>query len=287
MYEGNDEGALRRTEVEMLVMALPAFPRSVQDIRESAAKASASPRQLVEVVARDPVLTSHLLKLVNSSYFGLPRKMNSVKQAVVFIGMNTTTHLSLCVATLGALPSSNEAGLPFAELRRNAVNVAAVARLICQNVKTGSSESEGLFLAGLLHNLGQVALMVHRPLEYRQMLASTETDPRPVEALEREIFGTDRYAVSAMMAWRWEIKPLIVETIRGYANWDGGHRRTEQMEILYTATRLVEYLDGRMLTFELNAATEAVLDMTAGEILAGQRTYEDAILNARVFLDHG
>jgi len=63
----------------------------------------------VEVIEHDPILIMKILKLVNSSYFGLAQKITSVNHAVVYIGINTVKNLALSAATLGVLPRTNNA----------------------------------------------------------------------------------------------------------------------------------------------------------------------------------
>jgi len=281
-----NDGELRRSEVEMLVLALPPFPESVRQIREVTSKPAASPRHLVDIVERDPVLTGHLLKLVNSSYFGLSHRMESVKQAVVFIGMNTTKHLAMCVAALGTMPHDNTPGLPFARLRRSAVFTAAVCREIALDVMPRPSEADSSFMSGLLHNLGQIALMVHRPDAYRHLYLNEEEIPASLEEREYRCFGIDRYAVSAMMATRWQIATPIIQTIQGYANFNSV-KRTVQMDILYAAVRIVAWIVGEESEFALPQRTEEVLGLTTQELISRRRSFDEIIGKAQVFLDHG
>ena len=74
---------------------MPAFPKSVQQVLELTRDLNCAPRDLVQVIERDPVLTVKILKVVNSAYFGLSRPVTSVNHAVVFLGFNTIKNLSL------------------------------------------------------------------------------------------------------------------------------------------------------------------------------------------------
>ena len=102
--------SLNREQVVEMVDKMPAFPESVQQVLELTGDINCSPRELVRVVEHDPVLTGRILKVVNSAYFAL-KGINSVKEALAFIGLNTLRSVALTVAAIGVLPKRNKAGL--------------------------------------------------------------------------------------------------------------------------------------------------------------------------------
>jgi len=279
--------AIDHSDIEELVLSLPPFPRSVTDICQITENINASPRDLVAVVESDPVLTGRILKLVNSSFLGLQRPMENVKQALVFVGMNTTKHLALCVAALGALPRNDETGLPFGMMRQQAVSAAAIARHLSQLLGRGGRNSEAAFLSGLLHNLGQIALGLHKPEVYAEVLRSASSSPEPLAELERETLGIDHHQVSSLIAHRWKIGEHICETVRDYPTLDGTVERTAQMDLLCVSVHLLGVINNaRGDSLKIPEAVEERLGLSSVELTAEIPSLIASVERARVFLSH-
>ena len=73
------------TKLEDAVERMPAFPKSVQMILEVSRHLSCTPKDIIEIIEKDPVMTIKVLKVINSAYFSLPYKINSLDRAVVYI----------------------------------------------------------------------------------------------------------------------------------------------------------------------------------------------------------
>src|SRR3954463_10475687 len=89
------------------VERMPAFPKSVQRILELTRDINCSPKELVAVIEKDPVIAIKILRIVNSAYFSLPSKITSINQSVVYLGLNTLKNLALNFSTIGMLPRQN------------------------------------------------------------------------------------------------------------------------------------------------------------------------------------
>ena len=85
------------------VDGMPAFPKSVQAILDLTRDVNCTPKDLVQVIDKDPVVTVKILKVVNSAYYSLPKQIASVNHAVVFLGFNTIKNLALGIAAIGML----------------------------------------------------------------------------------------------------------------------------------------------------------------------------------------
>ena len=84
--------------IKRMVEAMPAFPRSVHKVLELTSDMNCAPKDIVETIEHDPVMTAKMLKLVNSAFYSLPRKITSMKHAVIYIGINTVKNLALSIA---------------------------------------------------------------------------------------------------------------------------------------------------------------------------------------------
>jgi HD-like signal output (HDOD) protein len=242
--------------ISKMVDELPAFPRSVQEVLVLTNDINCAPRDLVRVVEHDPVLTGHMLKLVNSAYFGLSRRIDSVKEAVAFVGLNTLKHLALSVAAVGALPKHNKAGLEMDQFLSHSLAVGAVGRWLAPKLGLGTRDGDHLFLAGLLHEIGYVVLALHVPKAYRAIIARSRERGIPAYQLEQQVLGATHYEIGAMVGLKWELHEKVIEAIRHHWVSPPEVARSVWMDGLFGATWLVRALEKGTTPPELVAAPE-------------------------------
>ena len=199
-------------ELAAAIDRMPAFPKSVQRILELAREDSSTAKELVTVIDRDPVLTLKMLKVVNSAYFRLPRQINSIGHAVVFLGFNATKNLALGMAAIGMLPTENTAGFDWQDYLVHSVATASIARRLAIGVK--DADPMECFVAGLLHDFGKVVMARSMPERLQTVLESCRQDGSSLHLAMQRQWGTDHAEIGALLVARWRFSPQLVETIR-------------------------------------------------------------------------
>ena len=194
------------------VDGMPAFPKSVQRVLELTRDVNSMPKDLVEVIDKDPVLTVKILKVVNSAYYSLPKQITSVGHSVVYLGFNTIKNLALSIAAIGMLPKTNEAGFDGQQYLLHSLATAAIAKQVA--LKAGDADPMDCFIAGLLHDFGKVVLAQFMPGEFRQALEASQQQGTSLHLALRETLGVDHAVVGAMLVEKWRFAPNLVETIR-------------------------------------------------------------------------
>jgi putative nucleotidyltransferase with HDIG domain len=194
------------------VDGMPAFPKSVQRVLELTRDVNSMPKDLVEVIDKDPVLTVKILKVVNSAYYSLPKQITSVGHSVVYLGFNTIKNLALSIAAIGMLPKTNEAGFDGQQYLLHSLSTAAIAKQLA--LKSGDADPMDCFIAGLLHDFGKVVLAQFMPGEFRQALEASQQQGSSLHLALRETLGVDHAVVGAMLVEKWRFAPNLVETIR-------------------------------------------------------------------------
>lgn len=194
------------------VEGMPAFPKSVQRVLELTRDVNSTPKDLVEVIDKDPVLTVKILKVVNSAYYSLPKQITSVGHSVVYLGFNTIKNLALSIASIGMLPKSNEAGFDGQQYLLHSLATAAIAKQIA--MKSGDADPMDCFIAGLLHDFGKVVLAQFMPKEFRVALEVSQQEGSSLHLALRDSLGVDHAVVGAMLVEKWRFAPQLVETIR-------------------------------------------------------------------------
>ncbi len=202
------------------VERMPAFPRAVQKILELTRQINCPPKEIVGVIDKDPVLTVKILKVINSAYYGLPSKITSVNQSVVFLGINTVKNLALGFAAVGTLPRTNGAGFDMHKYLLHSLTTAALARQLCVQFPQAEADPGDCYIAGLLHDFGKVVFAQFMPEEYKAALKLRAQSGGELHTCEAEVIGADHALVGAMLAAKWQFPPTLGECIRDHHRLD-------------------------------------------------------------------
>lgn len=194
------------------VDGMPAFAKSVQKILQLTRDANCSPKDLVQVIDKDPVVTVKVLRVVNSAYYSLPKQVTSINHAVVYLGFNTIKNLALGIAAIGILPTDNAAGFDGPQYLIHSLTTASIAKQLAARV--GGADPLECFIVGLLHDFGKVVLAQSMPKEFRLALETSQWNETPLHLALREIIGADHAFVGAMLVERWRFSADLVEVIR-------------------------------------------------------------------------
>jgi HD-like signal output (HDOD) protein len=193
-----------RFKVEHL-RTLATIPTMVKKLLEVLDDSTLSLREIGTFVSNDPLLTAHLLRAVNSPLFGFTGRVTSITQALLLLGLNAAKGL-----LLGVEAFRHAKGLE--ELWAHSVGTAIVARVTGK--KAGLKETEDLFVAGLIHDIGKVFLNLKLPNEYQRALSLAHTREAFIIDAEKEIFETTHVEVACWVLERWHLSPRLIEPIR-------------------------------------------------------------------------
>lgn len=191
---------------------MPAFPRSVQRIIELTRDINVDARELVDVIDKDPVVTVKILKVVNSSYFNLPRQVTSVANAVAFLGFNTLKNLSLSIAAVGMLAPSNQAGFDMQQYLLHSLSTAGIAKRLASRLR--QADPMDCFIAGLLHDFGKVVLAQHMHESFKAALERSQTGNISLHETLQQTLGAHHTEVGAMLVEKWRFPDSLVQAIR-------------------------------------------------------------------------
>jgi len=233
------------------VEAMPAFPKSVQKILDLTRDMDCTPKDLVQVIDKDPVLTLKILKVVNSAYYSLPQQVTSINHSVVFLGFNTIKNLALSIAAIGMLPKSNAADFDMQQYLLHSLATAGIARQLANGV--GDADPMDCFIAGLLHDFGKVVFAQFMPDEFRQALRISQRDGSSLHQALQDTIGADHALVGAMLVEKWRFPASLVEAIRNQHG--SGLKDNDMIACVYAANQISKKLQ---FGFGGNARIEAL-----------------------------
>ena len=190
-------------EAPGLVGDLPTLPTVALEVTRLLDDPSSTPRQITEVIKADQAITSKILKLVNSPYYGIRGGVTTVEKAVTFLGYNTIFQLLIGVSVLEFSRLGGNAGLDVREFWKHSLGVAVASEVI--GVRAGLAEPRELFAAGLLHDLGKLALAKISNKRFDEAIALARKDGRTLRDAEREVGLPTHDKVGGALAERWRI----------------------------------------------------------------------------------
>ncbi|MFH1278611.1 MAG: HDOD domain-containing protein [Candidatus Eisenbacteria bacterium] len=217
---GGDVGALvhrerRAKEIIAGIDDLPSLPTVVTHVLRMANDPNTNACDFESVVRNDQALASRVLKLVNSSFFGLPKRLSSISQAIVIIGFKTLRSIILAASTTHILDGQlGRYGIEPGGLWRHSVGAAALARFFALRLGLGAEKAEELFVAGLLHDMGKIALAPHLEKIDGNLRGRTAEKEGDLVAAEEDLVGISHAAAGAIMAEKWNLATNLVDWIR-------------------------------------------------------------------------
>jgi len=174
-----------------------------------------------EVIRLDPALVARLLTLVNSSYFGLTRKVDSISRAVALLGMKNLHNIAVTDAIQGML-RSHSGSTEFSPQRLWLHSAASgiCCKMIAERIFTINGDDA--YLCGILHDIGLIVAMEAELETFLQLIEQLTPGGPSIVELEHQLFHTDHCEVGYILAKDWRIPDPIAEAIRDHHQDDNG-----------------------------------------------------------------
>lgn len=160
------------------------------------------------LIEKDQALSLSLLRLVNSSFFGLQAQVASVRRAVVLLGFNQVRNAVVAVSILVAI---GREGAEAERLWRHGAAVAATCQ--CLAGKIAPQKKEDAFTAGLLHDIGKLILWRYFPRRQHELWVQAAAEGVPQHRLEERCGGAGHAAVGAYLARTWRLPRRLEDAI--------------------------------------------------------------------------
>ena len=194
-----------------------------------------------EVIRLDPALVARLLTLVNSSYFGLTRKVDSISRAVALLGMKNLHNIAVTDAIQGMLRSSS-GSTKFSPQRLWLHSAASgiCCKMIAERIFSINGDDD--YLCGILHDIGLIVEMVADQETFLLMIEQLEPDGPTITELEQSLFHTDHGAIGYILAREWRIPDTIAEAIRDHHHINGQIQPQSPTGILQMSEYIIQQL---------------------------------------------
>jgi HD-like signal output (HDOD) protein/CheY-like chemotaxis protein len=250
-------GILNRPELRTLVGSsneLPCAPRTYLEISNALSNPYASTRAVAEIVEKDIALAAHVLKLVSSGLYGLPRQVSSIGGAVAFLGVDAIKALVLSIEVSKMFPVSRT--VPDFSIDVVQRRSAAAAQL-AKRMLGPESGSDSVLIAGMLQDVGQLIFAARAAQRFSIALSTSARGKTPLYEAELELFGSTHAEVGAYLLGLWGLPSKIVHAVAHHLEPDLGARVFDAAAALYVANLLSQNPDVPALE-EIPAHTTAI-----------------------------
>ncbi|MDA8083638.1 MAG: HDOD domain-containing protein [Nitrospiraceae bacterium] len=200
---------MANTEQILKMCDIPAVPMVAMKILRLVEEENINVDALQDVIMADQSLAARVLKMANSSFYGLRRNIDTVSEAIIMMGFNTIKNLALAVSTKDVY---KKFGLLEQKLWEHSIGVSVAAGLLAQAIRFPSAEEATV--AGLLHDVGKVVMNNSQPERFSLLTEMVYNDRVMFIDREKDMFGFGHAEVGGIFALRWGFSGHLSDAIR-------------------------------------------------------------------------
>lgn len=205
---------LKLDEILAKTTDLPTLPKAALQVMRETERSESSAASVAALIGQDQAITARVLRLANSAYFGLSRQVSDLQESVVILGMRNVRNLAIVASTFPWLARPLKGyKLGPKQMWTHSFCVGVAARELA--TRTRMADPDVAFTAGLLHNIGKVALSIWLENKVEAMMNLATRDNMTFDQMERKVLGFSHADVGAHLADRWNLPKVFVDAI-GY-----------------------------------------------------------------------
>ena len=158
--------------------------------------------KVADIISMDPALVTKILRIANSPIYAIRRKIENLRQAIMLLGLDGTLTMALSFSLANSMHNNACQGFDYNHFWRRSLAVATCCRRL--SIVAGLNASEEMFLAGLLQDVGMLALDKLQP-DFYQNLGVDQADHVRLQEKERELLGADHAVIGAWLMHKWRL----------------------------------------------------------------------------------
>jgi len=237
---------------------LVSLPEIYLRVREVIDDPDSSMDDLANALSLDPSMTARVLQIVNSPLYGVPRKIDTLSQAVNLLGMRQVAHVVFATSVTKAFAKLPPTVMNMTEYWRKSVLCALIAVHLARAARM--VDSERLFVAGLLRDVGHLVLYYQVPDRAQSALIEAANFNQPLAEVEQANIGCDYTEVGGELMSKWGMPETLEEAVRYQLNPRESPKAERDAAILQIAGACADHLEahGDREAFPLQAMHDAL-----------------------------
>jgi putative nucleotidyltransferase with HDIG domain len=217
-------------------LRIPPFPLIAVRVLQLTNQEDVPMRQLSDLISSEPAFSSEVLTIANSALYARRVPINSVLQAIAILGTNTLKGLCITVGVRAYLGNS----LNHESLRAIWRHSLACALIAKQLAAAGPMDKESAYTAGILHDIGRLALAVISPKEYATLLETYSGPPASALEAERQLFGFDHCEAGRHLIADWKMPPYFTEVVADHHSPRLHHDTWQMPDLIHVSCRMAD-----------------------------------------------
>lgn len=203
----------------------PTLPSIYVKLTEVMQNPSATAKDVAGIISGDPASASKVLKAVNAPIYGLRGKIDSIIQAVTYLGFNEIKNLVLALSIIKMFDKIRSlSNFNIIDFWKHAIAVGIISRHIAQikNIK----QIENYLISGLLHDIGKLVFIIFLYDEYSEIVSYAEDNDLMIDKVEKDFFGSTHMVVGEILAEKWMLPSSVRHAIRYHGTGTGNGKYT-------------------------------------------------------------
>ena len=220
---------------------LASLPDIFFKVNELVNDARSSASDIGHAIEQDAALSARLLKIVNSPYYGFPSSIDTISRAITIIGTRDLRDLVLATTVVSTFSGVDSDLIDMERYWRHNLYCAVTGRILAQ--KRHVKNTERLFVAGLLHDIGSLVMYQTIPEQCNEALQLTKTQGTPLHITEKEIIGFSHGDVGAALLQKWKLPDSLIEVVKYHYAPGLAENHKEDVATIHIANYIANSLD--------------------------------------------
>jgi len=211
---------VNRQDIKHAIMNVEEFPTLsmvVTKIIQVCEDENSHVNDLVNIISHDQSITSRILKLANSAYYGYLRKVNTISKAITILGFNTIKSLSISASVFDTFKKTkSNYNFNRCQFWLHSIGVGTISKMIAHRI--GYKDHEVAFLNGLLHDIGKLFFESYYTTQYEEVIKEVVVNRCLVLDAELKVLGVEHSEVGGWLTHRWKFPEELVLPIQFHHN---------------------------------------------------------------------
>ncbi|MES2308420.1 MAG: HDOD domain-containing protein [Verrucomicrobiota bacterium] len=192
---------------------LPSLPTTYVELKKTCDNPRKGADDIASVISNDQSLATRLLQMANSAFYGFPRKVETVSDAVGKIGITQIQSLVLATSVMDSFKFISPHVLDMKRFWKHSLSCAVAAGLLARKESLGV-DPETLFVGGLLHDIGRLVIYLKTPAEAKKLIEHCLEERTLEVPTEVKYFGFDHAQIGAGLIEKWNLPRTLVDMVR-------------------------------------------------------------------------